>query len=256
MAYVRRARLTDVRAQGTWGGGPDEVFVFTLVHGGGKRPEDRIEILRCENLNPVSMQGGISGICAFDQEGGTFGGFIRECIVTDTPLGSGVGATGTTDFVIADNYVKDVFMGTNFDTHANTRLDIHGNHYDGCLAYGIIYNSGYLNTDIRIHDNTIVMAPTATSAAIHAQKTKTRSFIYNNLIVQQSKTAPAIIVGRNMTGEIRDNVIQETIRTTLDATDSLVIRNNRDLTGKIVSLKLEHPPRKSGSRAKAGRKRR
>jgi hypothetical protein len=238
MAYVRRARLTDVRGVGAWGGGPEEVFVFTLVHGGGKHPEDRIEILRCEHLNPVSQQAGISGICAFDQEGGTFGGFIRECIVTDTPFGSGVGATGTTDFVIADNYIKDVAMGTNFDTHANARLDIHGNHYDGCLEYGILYNSGYLNSDIRIHDNTIVMAPSATSAAIHVGNTKTSTMIYNNLILQKSDRAPALIVGPNMTGEIRDNVIEETLLTKVDATGpALVIRNNHDATGKSVTLR-------------------
>jgi hypothetical protein len=237
IAYVRRARITDVRVKGTWGSG-GEAFVFAIVHGGGNHPDDRIEILRCENINPLSVKDGISGICAFDQEGGTFGGFIKECVVTDNLLGTGVGATGSTDFVVADNYVRNVFNGTNFDTHPNTRLDIHGNHYDGCLVYGILYNSGYLNTDIRIHDNVIVMADTATSAAIYVGETKTRSMIYNNLLIQRSNRAPALVVGPNMTGEIRDNVIQETVPTKLNVRKSaVVIENNRDFTGRILGLR-------------------
>lgn len=254
MAYVRQARLTNVRAQGTWGGGKDEVFTFTLVHGGGKRPGDRIEILRCDNLNPVSMQGGIAGICAFDQEGGTFGGFIRECVVTDNLFGGGVGASGTTDFVIADNHVRNVSNGTNFDTHPNTRLDIHGNHYDGIRDYGILYNSGYLNTDIRIHDNTIVMAPTATSAAIHAGNTKGSVTIYNNRLIQRSDRSPAFIIGPNLTGVIRDNVIQEKVLSRLDATNpALVVRNNRDPSGKLLQLKREGAGR---DRKRSGEKKR
>jgi hypothetical protein len=161
----KNARIMNIRAIGTWAN-PGEGFPCHVYHDGSKGSSDRIEISGCENINPI---GYLTAISAFDQLGGTFSGFIRDCTVTDHAGGSAFGSGGWRNFDVFHNVTRNVSIPIVIDTHNYYNVGIFENRFYNCSAWGVLYNGGGVYENISIHDNIFEMGTAAVAPTLVAE---------------------------------------------------------------------------------------
>jgi hypothetical protein len=230
---VRHAKITRVRALGTWAN-PGEGFPFSVLSSGSTDASNRIEIDSCENLD---SKGNLTAISAFDQGGGRISGFIRNCLVTNNPNGAAFGSGGWKNFRVSRNRTFNMGAGIVIDTHGYENVLIEGNHFYGTQRYGILYNGSGQYKNIVIRNNFVEMEKSAEWGLVTGNATVTTR-IYNNTFIQSSLVRPVFWVGSKTKGILRSNVVDETIRSDLSRADHVRLRNNRDIRGRRVRLRL------------------
>ena len=209
-ASSRNARIIDVKVMGCWAD-PGEGFPFHVNHLGGLQPNDRIDFICCENLDSEGYSGGLG---AFDQSGtGRFTGIIEGCTVANNVTGVGIGASGTLNYQIKNNIIRNVYAPIIFDTWANDGMEISGNQITGAGAGGgINCYTGYDNTNLHIHDNYISNANTGGTCIYLASSATMSVRIHDNTLISNNPASPAISLGETITGSVGPNKITETTK--------------------------------------------
>ena len=205
---AKNAKIENVRAMGTWAN-PGEGFPCHIYHDGSKSGGDRIEISGCENLNPV---GYLTAISAFDQLGGTFSGFIRNCLVTDHPRGSAFGSGGWRNFDVSHNVTRNVAIPLVIDTHNYYDVRIFENRFYNCGAWGVLFNGAGVYENISIHHNIFEMADTATGPCLNPGRSKGTITVYRNTFIQKNVAAPVLVKGPNMKASVRENTVRRRMK--------------------------------------------
>lgn len=201
---AKRASISNVRALGTWAN-PGEGFPCRVYHDGTRNGDDRIEISGCENINPV---GYLTAICAFDQQGGTFSGFIRNCLVTDHAEGAAFGAGGWRNFDVCNNVTRNVQIPIVIDTHDYYDVGIFGNQFYNCRKWAILMNGGGIYENIKIHDNVFDIAPGAMPPFVWTDKAKLTVELAHNVFIQTDKSLPFFREGPNTKASVHDNLVR------------------------------------------------
>ena len=201
---------------------------------GGADPGDRVEISGCDNINP---EGYLTAISVFDQTGGSVGGCIRNCTVTDHAGGAAFGSGGWKNFAVADNYTSNVNTGITIDTHDYRNVTIYGNQFVNLSQYGIIFNGSGVYDNIAIHDNIFDCSPHGNAANVLVTgNARVAVSLYDNVIKQGKTGFPALAFGPQTSGMVNENTISEVTPSDLSACTSLEVTQNHDISGGAVGL--------------------
>ena len=216
------------------------------MHDGSRNNDDRIEISGVENINPI---GCLSAIGVADQTGGSYTGFIRDCVVTDHLGGSAFGASGSRNFKVFNNYARNVAIGLNFDTHPATNLELFGNRLHHVTAGGSLNNGSVLKgcEDPRqLHRNGPGYARRAGLRRGPGPSATVQ--IYGNRVVQPNSKLGIVIGSSKLKGVFRDNVIRTTGPLDASSVPNLAVFGNCDFEGRsirpILRKKIDHHSRK------------
>jgi hypothetical protein len=200
----KSAKIRNVRSLGTWAN-PGEGFPCHVYHDGSKGNQDRIEVSGCENINPI---GYLTAISVFDQMGGTVGGSIHDCTVTDHLKGAAFGAGGWRHFNVHHNVTRNVAIPIVIDTHNYYDVDIFANRFYHCGDWGILFNGSGVYQNINIHNNIFEMADGAQAPCLNTGRARVTARVYRNTFIQKNRALPYFWKGPNTKADLKQNVVR------------------------------------------------
>jgi len=227
----RNAEITRVRALGTWAN-PGEGFPFSVNSSGDRKGTNRVEIDACEVLNPLGSQ---TAIAAFDQTGGRFSGFIRNCRVIDGPGAAAFGSGGWKNFQLRDNVTRNMGAAIVIDTHDYENVLIQGNRFYATQRWGILYNGSGEYKNIVLKHNLFTAGPES-EYCVNTGNAAVSTRIVGNRFIQKSP-APAFALGPKTTGLVANNIVDEITRSDVSPAKGVRATNNRDRRGRRIRLR-------------------
>lgn len=195
--YTKLGYVHDVEVKGVWAN-PGEGFPIRLYTSGGTRADRdlRIERVRC-----MDAEGNMTIISCFDQTGGSFTGYIKDCVVRANHGCVGFGSGGWDAFEVSGNTATGCDAGIVIDTHKYRNVRILNNHFEAS-RYAILANGGGPYDEFIIANNNIT---SSTQECLYFNAV-TNLLCYGNILTSGGRLPIFNIANmRKMTGRVFGN---------------------------------------------------